>query len=243
MPVDKFGGNAGTAAAGTAAQFSTAGLVHKTGDNMLGILSMGGFRLTNVGAPTASGDAATKRYADTIDQDNLQLSGGTMTGELNMGGQLVRGLPTDYPPYYSGDEALSWSQTLRLINDFTTNNTIFPEGPLYLTNKQYVDGQDSQALLKSDLKTVSGTIPSATYTDHNLFTFPPGKSISNGKIRITELWVERGAGNWCAASCARFNSHWSQFHLFSRGTSFLVKFASIRGSWTRNYRLDYIELP
>ena len=85
MPVDKFGENGGIVA-----QFSTAGLVHKTGDTMLGILSMRGFRLTNVGDPTAS--TATKGYADTVDQDNLQLSGGTMRGNLfvNAGSDIAR---------------------------------------------------------------------------------------------------------------------------------------------------------
>lgn len=148
MPVDKFGGS-GTGAAAGSGQFSTAGLVRKTGDTMLGILSMGGFRLTGVGAPTVNTDTATKGYADTIDQDNLQLSGGTMTGDINMAGQLVRGLPTTYPPLYSGDEALSWSQILGLIHNTTTNNGTVPAGPLYLTNKQYVDGQDALRVLKA----------------------------------------------------------------------------------------------
>jgi hypothetical protein len=57
MSVDKFGRNAGSAAAGAATQFSTAGLVHKTGDIMAEILSIGGFRVTDVGTPTAGMDA------------------------------------------------------------------------------------------------------------------------------------------------------------------------------------------
>jgi len=101
-----------------------------------------------MGAPTVNTDAATKGYADTIEQDNLQLSGGTMTGDINMAGQLVRGLPSTYPPPYSGDEALSWSQILGLIHNTTTNNGTVPAGPLYLTNKQYVDEQDALRMLK-----------------------------------------------------------------------------------------------
>ena len=146
MPVDKFGE---TSAAGAAPRFSTAGLVHKTGDTMLGILSMGGFRLANMGAPTASTDAATKGYVDTIDQDDLQLSGGTMTGDIDTGGRLVRGLPTTYPPLYHGDEAVSWSQVVGMANDITTNNRAVPAGPHYLTNKQYVDTQDNLRVLKA----------------------------------------------------------------------------------------------
>lgn len=149
MPVDKFGGSSGGGTSGGGGQFSTAGLVHKTGDTMLGILSAGGFRVTNVGAPTANTDAATKWYADTIDQDNLQLSGGTMTGDINMGGKLVRGLPTAYPPLYSGNEAISWAQLVGMVTDSTTNNNTVPTGPNYLTNKQYVDAQDALRVLKA----------------------------------------------------------------------------------------------
>src|SRR6218665_459637 len=116
-PVDKFGGSGSSESGGNGQQFSTADLVRKTGDTMLGILSAGGYKITNVGAPTISTDAATKGYADTIDQDNLQLSGGTMTGDLNMGGKPVKGLPTNYPPLYSGNEAISWAQLVGMVTD------------------------------------------------------------------------------------------------------------------------------
>src|SRR6218665_1174580 len=84
MPVDKFGGSGSSGSSGGDRHISTADLVRKTGDTMLGILSAGGYKITNVGAPTISTDAATKGYADTIDQDNLQLSGGTLTGDLRL---------------------------------------------------------------------------------------------------------------------------------------------------------------
>jgi hypothetical protein len=59
--------------------------------------------------------------------------------------------------------------------------------------------------------------------NHALFSFPPDKSITNGKIRITELWVERGNNEWFAASCARFNSDWLQFHRFIKNSSSIEK--------------------
>ena len=149
MPVDKLGGGGSSESGGNGQLFSTADLLRKTGDTMLGILSAGGYKITNVGAPTISTDAATKGYADTIDQDNLQLSGGTMTGDINMGGKLVKGLPTNYPPLYSGNEAISWAQLVGLVTDSTTNNDTVPTGPHYLTNKQYVDAQDDLRVLKA----------------------------------------------------------------------------------------------
>ena len=41
-----------------------------------------------------------------------------MTGELQMGGNMIRGLPQGYPPSdYLGDEAISWSQVVRLTRE------------------------------------------------------------------------------------------------------------------------------
>src|ERR1043165_7461966 len=115
MPVDKFGRSSNSTIGGVW-QFSTGGLVHKVGDTMMGILSSGGFRITNVGAPSENSDAATKGYADTIDLDNLQLSGGTMSGGINMNGNRISGLPvTDTPD--SDSDAASWAQVVRYADE------------------------------------------------------------------------------------------------------------------------------
>ena len=45
-------------------------------------------------------------------------AGDTMTGELQMGENMIRGLPQVYPPSdYLGDEAVSWSQVVRLLRE------------------------------------------------------------------------------------------------------------------------------
>ena len=45
-------------------------------------------------------------------------AGDTMTGELQMGGNMILGLPQVYPPSdYLGDEAVSWSQIIRLLRE------------------------------------------------------------------------------------------------------------------------------
>ena len=116
MPVDKFGRSSHSTIGGGVWQFSTGGLVHKVGDTMMGILSSGGYRITNVGTPTENADAATKGYADTIDLDNLQLAGGTMSGAINMNGNRISGLRTADTPDSESD-AVSWAQVVRYADE------------------------------------------------------------------------------------------------------------------------------
>lgn len=49
---------------------------------MTGALNMGNFKVTSLATPTATTDAATKAYADTM----VPLAGGTMTGLLTLSG-------------------------------------------------------------------------------------------------------------------------------------------------------------
>ena len=65
-------------------------------------------------------------------------AGDTMTGELQMGGNMIRGLPQVYPPSdYLGDEAVSWSQIVRLaggigdMGGFTKSYRAQPQAPYY----------------------------------------------------------------------------------------------------------------
>ena len=68
-----------------------------------------------------------------------------MTGDLNMSGNLVKGLPVNFPPTCVGNEAVSWTQALGLLVDSTKNNAAVPVGDNNSTNKKYVD---EQAVLK-----------------------------------------------------------------------------------------------
>ena len=93
-------------------------------------------------------------------------------------------------------------------------------------------------------KTANGNIPNTVVTDHTLFTFPAAKAFSSGKIKICEMWVERLVHEWIATSSPMFATAWSGFHKFSRGPSLMTLFTgSLASGWTRNFRLDYIELP
>ena len=92
------------AALGDDAAFSTtvtnsiAAKLPLAGGTMTGAIAMGTNKITGLGTPTVSTDAATKAYADTM----LPLAGGTLSGALAMGTNKITGLGT---PTVSTDAA------------------------------------------------------------------------------------------------------------------------------------------
>ena len=93
-------------------------------------------------------------------------------------------------------------------------------------------------------KTASGNIPDTVLRDHILFSFLTGKAFASGKIKICEMCVERLVGEWIATSSPMFVTEWPGFHKFSRDPSQMTFFSGSPASgWTRNFRVDYIELP
>ena len=102
-------------------------------------------------------------------------------------------------------------------------------------NKAYAD--------RIKYKTATGNIPNTVMTDHTLFIFPATKTFACGKIKICEMWVERLTDERIATSSPMFAISWPDFHKFSRGPSLMTFFSGSPASgWTRNFRLDYIEL-
>jgi hypothetical protein len=81
-------------ALGNDASFSTtvtnnlASKLALAGGTMSGAIAMGSNKITGLGTPTSSTDAATKAYADTM----LPLAGGTMTGSIAMGTNKITGV-------------------------------------------------------------------------------------------------------------------------------------------------------
>ena len=93
-------------------------------------------------------------------------------------------------------------------------------------------------------KSATGAISNTVRTDHTLFTFPATKDIISEKIIICEMWVERLIGELISTSSSMFAAEWPDCHRFSRGSSLITFFnGSPASGWTRNFRVDYIELP
>lgn len=86
-----------TGSAWVAAYVSGAGVLATSGGTMTGNIAMSGNKITGLGTPTSSDDAATKSYADSSSSNKLPLAGGTMSGAIAMGSNKITGLatPTD----------------------------------------------------------------------------------------------------------------------------------------------------
>ena len=111
-----------------------------------------------------------------------------------------------------------------------------PADRLDAVNKAYAD--------RIKYKIATGNIPNTVMTDHILFTFPAAKAFASGKIKICEMWVERLVDEWIATSSPMFATEWPGFHKFSRGPPLMSLFTGSPASdWTRNFRLNYVELP
>ena len=122
------------------------------------------------------------------------------------------------------------------MDDHLIKNVKNPVNKFDAVNKAYAD------LIK--YKTTIGIIPNITMTDYILFTFAAAKAFASGKIKICEMWFERLADEWIAISSPMFATEWPDFLKFSRGPSLMTFFTgSPAGGWTRNFRLDYVELP
>ena len=115
-------------------------------------------------------------------------------------------------------------------------NVKSPVHKLEAVNKAYVD--------RIQYETATGIILNTVMTDHTLFIFPAAKAFASGKIIICEMWIELLADEWIATSSPMFATALPGFHKFSRGPSLMTCFNDSPASGlTRNFRLDYIELP
>jgi len=84
-----------------------------------------------------------------INNTFLRLDGSNdITGDIDIGGHLLVGLPIDYPSAGNGDEAISFSQATALVADKITNNAV-PTADNHLANKKYVDERDDTKVSKT----------------------------------------------------------------------------------------------
>ena len=122
------------------------------------------------------------------------------------------------------------------MNQHSIKNVKSPINKFDAVNKAYVD--------RIKYKSATGTIPNTVRTDHTLFTFPATKDIISEKIIIWEMWVERLVDELILTSSPMFTTEWPGFHKFSRGPSLMTFVSGFPASgWTRNFRVDCIELP
>ena len=133
---------------------------------MTGNLELDSHYIKNVVDPANQQDAATKSYVDNQNGLRVLKTGDTMTGDLDMSGKLVRGLPTVYPPtppMYTGNEVVSWDQAVALAQD-TVKNLVDPVLPQNAATKNYVDLRDNMRLFVGG-GTIMGDIQ---MTDHHI---------------------------------------------------------------------------
>ena len=122
------------------------------------------------------------------------------------------------------------------MDENSIKNVKNPVIKFYVFNKAYVD--------RIKYKSATGNIPNTVLTDHTLFTFPDAKGFISRKTIIGEMWVERLSGEWIATSSPMFATEWPGFHKFTRGLSLVTFFSGSPAiGWTRNFRLDCVELP
>ena len=122
------------------------------------------------------------------------------------------------------------------IDQHSINNVKNPIDRLDAVNKAYVD--------RVKYKSFTGIIPNTDFTDHTLVTFADAKGFLSKRTIIGEMWVERLLGEMISTSSPMFATEWTGFHKFTRGPSLMTFFSGSPASgWTRNFRVDCIELP
>ena len=117
-----------------------------------------------------------------------------------------------------------------------------PAGPTGATGAAGPDGATGLA----DISHI-GTFSNSTRTNYTIITFPTGKTLENGKIQTTAVWFERGSNEWFHIASSCFHRDWQDFHLFygptgsSSGTALVGWSGTISSSWSRRYRIEYVE--
>jgi hypothetical protein len=135
-------------------------------------LNLNSNAITNLPAPTANGDATNKTYVDNADALKLDLAGGTMSGNIDMGMNEVTNLNavrTQEVSNEDGSLGFTWDGgSLSLygsLNNKITNLTGAPTDGTDATNKTYVDGVGATAV--NDANEYTDTAISQEVTDRN----------------------------------------------------------------------------
>lgn len=162
------------AALGNDANFSTtvtnslASKLALAGGTMTGAIAMGANKITNLGTPTVSTDAATKAYADTM----LPLAGGTMSGAIAMGTNKITGVGN---PTANQDAATKY---------YVDNVTVAPSnltGPITsvgnVTSVAAQTGTGSTFVMQTSPTLTTPALGVATATSINGTSIPSSKTL------------------------------------------------------------------
>ena len=162
------------AALGDDAAFSTtvtnsiAAKLPLAGGTMSGAIAMGTNKITGLGTPTVSTDAATKAYVDTM----LPLAGGTMSGAIAMGTNKITGVgnPTNAQDaatkYYIDNVVLAPSNLTGPITSVGSATSIASQ-----------TGTGSTFVMNSSPTLVTPVLGVATATSINGTTIPSSKTL------------------------------------------------------------------
>jgi len=147
------------------------------GGTMSGAIAMGTSKITGLGTPTVSTDAATKAYADTM----LPLAGGTMSGAIAMGTSKITGVgnPTN-------------AQDV-VTKDYLDNTVLAPSnltGPITsvgaATSIASQTGTGTTFVMNTSPTLVTPALGVATATSINATTIPSTKTlvVTTDKISV-----------------------------------------------------------
>ena len=182
-------------------------------------LSMATYKLTNLGTPTTSTDAATKAYADLM----LPLAGGTMSGAIAMGTNKITGLGTPTADAdaankgYVDSVAQGLDTKASVVAATTTNGTLATA----FANGQVVDGvtlaTGNRILIKNQtdatangIYTVNASGAPTRSTDMDLGSEFPGAYVfvEQGTTNADTGWV---CTNNSPVTLGSTNITWTQF--------------------------------
>ena len=138
------------------------------GGTMSGAIAMGTSKITGLGTPTVSTDAATKAYADTM----LPLAGGTMSGVIAMGTNKITGVgdPTAaqdvVTKYYLDNVVLAPSNLTGPITSVGSATSVAAQ-----------TGTGSTFVMNTSPTLVTPVLGVATATSINSTTIPSSKTL------------------------------------------------------------------
>jgi Domain of unknown function (DUF2341) len=231
-------------------------------------INLSNSKIIQLSNPVNAQDAVTKNYVDsnTLNQNAgdaryLKLSGGTMTGILDMNNRKITNLtigsitnPGDAAAVANVNAVVNTicsTQGGNAVTCLRCDGQNNPTANLTMNNFRLTNlgnaTSSSDAINSNVFLMASGTLPSTgnVNTDIALITFPTGYNIANGKILICSIWFERESGFWEPTSAPHFISTWgTNLQLFSRDSENIFKYyntTSPPSGWSLKWRIQYIQ--